>query len=120
MGEGDQQGHTRQLTLLRLPASLVTGPLRCQGVTRVDEDAWTEILGLKLTVEVKNSWDKVILVYCVNFNPDDVDYETYFTLLSSNSRGGTKNLGDDDVGMWSVSSDYKCSSEYPHTMFVEA
>merc|ERR1712046_265062 len=117
--EGNQQGQSRQLTLLRLSADLVVGPQRCDGATRVDDDRWTAILGLEIVVTLKNSWDKVIIVYHANFNPDDVDYEAYFTLLRSNARGGVKNLGDEETGMWSVSSDYKCSSEYPHTMFVD-
>jgi len=109
----------RQLALIRLPADAVDGPSRCAGATSVDEDKWTAIAGLSITTTLKNSSDKVLIVYNVNFNPSELNYETYFTLFRSSSSGGSKNMGQDMQGMWSVASSSVGSCEYPVTMFTD-
>mmetsp|Transcript_32046 Transcript_32046/g.91956 ORF Transcript_32046/g.91956 Transcript_32046/m.91956 type:complete len:575 (+) Transcript_32046:99-1823(+) len=109
----------RQLALIRLPSSIVAGPNRCQGPTQVSEDRWTEISGLAVTVDVKGNHDKVLVVYNTNFNPTLMSYEAYFTLFRTSATGGSKNMGHDDQGMWSVASSSVGSSEYPVTMFTD-
>jgi len=110
----------RQLALIRLPAGMVVGPSRCLGPAEVTEDVWTEIPGLSITVDVKNAHDKVLVVYNTNFNPSDMSYEAYFTLFRSSESGGSKNLGQEEQGMWSVASSSAGSSEYPVQMFTDA
>jgi len=109
----------RQLALIRLPAEVVAGPARCQGVTVVDEDKWTEVAGLTITTTVQNPSDKVMVVYNVNFNPTGMNYESYFTLFRTSSSGAMRNLGGEDQGMWSVASSATASSEYPVGMFTD-
>jgi len=110
----------RQLTLIRLPGDSVAGPSRCSGPTMVDEDKWTEIAGLSVTTAVQGSGDKVLIVYNVNFNPTELNYETYFTLFRTGASGSPKNLGQSEQGMWSVASSSVGSSEYPVTMFTDS
>jgi len=109
----------RQLSLIRLPPNIVAGPCRCQGPVQVAEDRWTEIPGLSITVDVKSPHDKVLVVYHTNFNPTLMNYEAYFTLFRTSANGGSKNLGHEDQGMWSVASSSIGSSEYPVTMFTD-
>jgi len=110
----------RQLALIRLPGGSVVGPARCDGSTLVEEDRWTEILGLSVTVSVQRPSDKVLLVYSANFNPSGFEYEAYFTIHRTGQSGGTENLGREDQGMWSVASSAAGSSEYPVGMFTDA
>lgn len=109
----------RQLALIRLPAGMVVGPSRCLGPASVTEDRWTEIPGMSITVDVKNTHDKVLLVHHTNFNPTLLSYEAYFTIFRTSAQGGSKNLGHDDQGMWSVASSSVGSSEYPVSMFTD-
>jgi len=110
----------RQLALIRLPGGMVAGPSRCEGSTLVEEDKWTEILGLSVTVSVSKASDKVLLVYNANFNPSGLEYEAYFTIHRTSVQGsGTENLGREDQGMWSVASSAAGSSEYPVGMFTD-
>jgi len=109
----------RQLSLIRLPGGIVVGPSRCPGPAEVTEDRWTEIPGLSITVNVKSAHDKVLLVWHSNFNPSDMSYEAYFTLFRSSEQSGSKNLGHEDQGMWSVASSSVGSSEYPVSMFTD-
>jgi len=110
----------RQLMLIRLPAGIVVGPSRCLGPASVTEDRWTEIPGMSITVSVKNAHDKVLLVHHTNFNPSVLSYEAYFTLFRTTEHGASKNLGNEDQGMWSVASSSVGSSEYPASMFTDA
>lgn len=110
----------RQLSLIRLPGDSVAGPSRCTGPTTVDENRWTEIAGLTVTTTVKGSSDKVLIVYNVNFNPAELNYEAYFTLFRTSSSGSSTNLGQAEQGMWSVASSSMGSSEYPVTMFTDS
>jgi len=109
----------RQLALIRFPGDIVVGPSRCLGVATITEDKWTEIPGLTVTVTVKNSFDKVLVVYNTNFNPTEMTYEAYFTIFRTSAQGKLKNLGHEDQGMWSVASSSAGSSEYPQTMFTD-
>jgi len=109
----------RQLVLVRLPAGIVVGPSRCLGATSVTEDRWTEISGMSITVNVKNAHDKVLLVHHTNFNPSVLSYEAYFTIFRSSEHGPSKNLGNENQGMWSVASSSVGSSEYPASMFTD-
>jgi len=118
--ESDEETFSRQLVLLRLPEDLVVGPCRCEGLTTVEEDRWTEITGLSVAVTVKNSFDKALIVYHTNFNPTGMSYEVYFTLFRTGVNRVSTNMGHEDTGMCSVASSYRQSSEYPHTMFVDA
>eukprot|EP00933_Yihiella_yeosuensis_P046930 TRINITY_DN4254_c0_g5_i1.p1 TRINITY_DN4254_c0_g5~~TRINITY_DN4254_c0_g5_i1.p1 ORF type:complete len:587 (+),score=112.59 TRINITY_DN4254_c0_g5_i1:104-1864(+) len=110
----------RQLSLIRLPGSIVSGPNRCEAITTVDEDKWTEIPGLSVTVTTTNAHDKVLLVWNTNFNPEEFTYEAYFTILRSGAHGPLKNLGGEEQGMSSVASSAAGSSEYPASMFMDA
>lgn len=109
----------RQLCLIRLPGNLVSGPNRCEALTTVDEDRWTEIAGLSVSVTTANAHDKVLLVWSTNVNPTDMTYEAYFSVLRSSALGPLKNLGSEEQGMWSVASSAAGSSEYPSCMFVD-
>uniref|UniRef100_A0A7S1WEV7 Ketoreductase (KR) domain-containing protein n=1 Tax=Alexandrium catenella TaxID=2925 RepID=A0A7S1WEV7_ALECA len=108
----------RQLSLIRLPAGIVVGPSRCNGPAKVTEDRWTEIPGMSITADVKNAHDKVLLNYHTNFNPAELSYEAYFTVFRTGAVG-SKNLGHDDQGMWSVASASVGSSEYPVSLFTD-
>merc|ERR1711972_433656 len=110
----------RQLSLIRLPEGVIVGPSYTPGPAEVTEDKWTEIPGLSITVTLKNAFDKVLVVYSTNFNPGALSYEAYFTLFRSGSKSGSKNLGSEDQGMWSVASSSVGSSEYPVTMFTDS
>jgi len=110
----------RQLSLIRLPKGVIVGPSYTPGPAEVTEDRWTEIPGLSITVTVKNTFDKVLVVYSSNFNPSVLSYETYFTLFRTGSKSGSKNLGGEDQGMWSVASSSVGSSEFPVSMFTDA
>eukprot|EP00438_Fugacium_kawagutii_P029413 Skav223394 [mRNA] locus=scaffold2634:527576:536591:- [translate_table: standard] len=71
----------RQLGLLKLPASAVSGP------NRPPTQVWS-----------------------TNFNPEEMTYEAYFTVMRSSSSSGPKNLGSDQQGLWSVASSASGSS----------
>eukprot|EP00931_Biecheleriopsis_adriatica_P082745 TRINITY_DN5619_c0_g2_i1.p1 TRINITY_DN5619_c0_g2~~TRINITY_DN5619_c0_g2_i1.p1 ORF type:complete len:593 (-),score=98.78 TRINITY_DN5619_c0_g2_i1:52-1782(-) len=110
----------RQLCLLRLPGSAVVGPNRMKETAIVEEDRWTEIPGLSVTVTTKTAHDKVLLVWSTNFNPTELTYEAYFTVMRSGSHGPLKNLGGEDQGLWSVASSAAGSSEYPASISFDA
>jgi len=110
----------RQLGLLRLPASAVSGPTRMREAAVVEEDKWTEIPGLSVTITTKSAHDKILLVWNSNFNPAEMSYEAYFTVMRSGNNGPLKNLGGEDQGVWSVSSAAAGSSEYPASMSVDS
>mmetsp|Transcript_11829 Transcript_11829/g.24980 ORF Transcript_11829/g.24980 Transcript_11829/m.24980 type:complete len:561 (-) Transcript_11829:231-1913(-) len=109
----------RQLALIRLPAGSVAGPCRCEGTAVIEEDKWTEVSGLSVTVSVEGAHDKVLVVFNTNFNPATLNYEAYFTLFRSTDQGVMKNLGSDEQGMQSVTSASVGSSEYPIGMFTD-
>jgi len=109
----------RQLSLIRLPGEIVSGPCRCSGLVTVEEDRWTEVAGLSVTVKVPNAHDKVLINWNTNFNPTGMAYEAYFTVFRSSTTGALKNLGDEEQGMWSVASAATGSSEYPAAMFAD-
>lgn len=110
----------RQLALIRLPGELVFGPSRCSRATLVDEDRWTEIEGMSVKAVLPSAKEKVLVVYNVNFNPMEMNYETYFTLFRTSSSGSMTNLGQMDQGTWSVASSSAGSSEYPVGMFTDS
>mmetsp|Transcript_71894 Transcript_71894/g.203013 ORF Transcript_71894/g.203013 Transcript_71894/m.203013 type:complete len:568 (+) Transcript_71894:84-1787(+) len=109
----------RQLALIRLPGDIVFGPSRCSALAIIEEDKWTEIPGLSVTVAVPSAHDKVLIAYNTNFNPTGLSYEAYFTVFRVGPAGGAKNMGDEDQGMWSVASASTGSSEYPVSMFTD-
>jgi len=109
----------RQLSLIRLPGKIVTGPSRCLGPATVTEDAWTEIPGLSVTVTVPSAHDKVLIVYNTNFNPTEFKYEAYFTLFRTTAHGGSRNLGHEDAGLQCVASAASASQEYPVGMLTD-
>merc|ERR1712137_318319 len=117
--EGHSMFPMRQLSLLRLAADDVVGPFECQGVSTVDEDCWTEVHGLSVTVEVRNQWTKVLIICNTNFDPSKLMYEVYVTLFRRREKGGTVNLGHEDTGIWSAASNYCQSSEFPQIMFID-
>jgi len=110
----------RQLSLIRLPGKIVTGPSRCSGPASVTEDTWTEIPGLSVTVEVSGAHDKVLVVYNTNFNPSEFKYEAYFTLFRTSDHAGARNLGHPHAGLHCVASAASASSEYPVGMLTDA
>jgi len=110
----------RQLGLLRLPGGSVSGPFRMKEPVAVDEDRWTEMAGLSATVTTTKAHQKVLLVWSANFNPDELTYEAYFTVMRSSLGGPLKNLGSDEQGLWSVSSAAAGSSEYPASMSFDS
>lgn len=109
----------RQLALIRLPAGLVAGPYRCKGQTVVSRDAWTEVAGLSVTVRTHHAHEKVLIVWSTNFNPEEFNYEAYFTLFRNGPQGPMQNLGSEEQGMWSVASTAAGSSEFPVAMFTD-
>lgn len=110
----------RQLGLLKLPASAVSGPNRMREAAIIEEDRWTEVPGLSVTVTTKKSQEKVLLVWSTNFNPEELSYEAYFTVMRSSSSSGPKNLGSDQQGLWSVASSASGSNEYPASMSLDS
>ncbi|CAE7663121.1 ANK1 [Symbiodinium sp. CCMP2592] len=110
----------RQLGLLRLPGSSVSGPYRMKAASVVEEDQWTELPGLSATVTTTKAHQKVLLVWSTNFNPDGLTYESYFTVMRSSLGGPMRNLGSDSQGLWSVSSEAAGSSEYPASMSIDS
>eukprot|EP00440_Ansanella_granifera_P046641 gb/GFBE01050510.1/.p1 GENE.gb/GFBE01050510.1/~~gb/GFBE01050510.1/.p1 ORF type:complete len:578 (+),score=121.44 gb/GFBE01050510.1/:1-1734(+) len=109
----------RQLCLLKLPGTAVSGPSRMKEAAMVEEDKWTEIPGLSVTVVTKTAHDKVLLVWNTNFNPTEMTYEAYFTVMRSGNQGPLRNLGSEEQGLWSVASSSAGSSEYPTSMSVD-
>jgi len=116
--ESSTSTFTRQLTLLRLPPDVVSGPCRCDGQTVVEEDRWTEIVGLSVRVHVRHSRDRVLVVYHANFEPSGLRYDAFFTVFRETAHR-QQNMGLESTGMWSVSSHAAASSEFPHAMFVD-
>ncbi|CAJ1427930.1 unnamed protein product [Effrenium voratum] len=109
----------RQLGLLKLPGNAVFGPFRMTDVAVMEEDHWTEVTGLTVTVTTTRAQQKVLLVWGTNFNPAELTYEAYFTVMRQGS-GATKNLGGEDQGLWSVASAATGSSEYPASMSIDS
>mmetsp|Transcript_13100 Transcript_13100/g.30604 ORF Transcript_13100/g.30604 Transcript_13100/m.30604 type:complete len:636 (+) Transcript_13100:110-2017(+) len=112
----------RQLSLIRLPSSIVVGPKTVYDQTAMiaDKDAWTPVEGLSVTVDVKSANDKVLIVYNTNCSPFDGEYEAYFTLMRTTaSQSSAVNLGDKEQGTWMVSSQLQSSSEYPMGMLLD-
>lgn len=104
----------RQLTLIRLPGSLVRGPCHSDGAVTIDEQQWTEVPGMSTTVTLRRPRDRVLLVYHADCHPAGFSYQAHFTILRHSDVGGTSNLGlSAEFGLERVSSDYAASSEYP-------
>jgi len=113
--EGD-----RQLSLIRLPGHLVSGPCRARPVT-VDEPRWIEIPGMSSCIRLERSRDRVLVVYHADAHPQEFSYKVHFTVFRQGERGAVKNLGfTDDMGMETVTSDRPASSDYPVGLFVDA
>jgi len=111
----------RQLTLIRLPSSIVVGPNRVLEPVTVDEGRWTEIPGLEVTVALRRPRDRVMVVYHTDCNPQSHFYEAHFTLFRRSESGSPKNLGfSEEFGTEMVSSDYGASSEYPVGIMCDA
>mmetsp|Transcript_5150 Transcript_5150/g.12354 ORF Transcript_5150/g.12354 Transcript_5150/m.12354 type:complete len:634 (+) Transcript_5150:73-1974(+) len=108
----------RQLSLIRLPGSIVRGPVTTYAgsATIVDKDTWTST-GLSLEVDVKGADDKVLLVFNTNCSPCERPYEAFFTVSRANDSTSV-NLGDEERGMWMVS-DKLSASEYPMSMLLD-
>lgn len=122
-GGGPARGQgpaSRQLALIRLPFASVRGPCRCVGSTLVEEDTWTQVQGLEVSATTQGARDKVLVVSHSNFDPADTSYEVYFTIFrAGGGEGVLTNLGNDSVGLWSVTSQSPFSSEYPHLMHLD-
>lgn len=104
----------RQLMLIRLPGSIVTGPNYVERPVAIDEGRWTEIPGLSAEVVLRKPRDRVLIVYHADCNPQRHHYEAHFTLFRRNENGPATNLGfSEDFGVEMVFSDYAASSEYP-------
>lgn len=112
----------RQLTLIRLPGNLVTGPMRPIEPVEIHDGTWTEIPGMFASCSLRRPRDRVLLVYHIDCNPQDYFYEAHFTIFrrKEGAISSDQNLGfSEEFGLDMVFSDYGASSEYPAGLLID-